>query len=234
LKPFHFFCRRLRTSVCRVCASWCSHVLCEQCLSHHIQKQARCKLCALPADTEICQACLHSPPVWTQSAAALNYTSPWRELIIDFKFQSHPALSCFLGTVMAADPQIQQLLAQSDCVIPVPLSAKRLRERGFNQSALLARQLSAKHVDDEVLCRLRHTAPQSGLDRAARLNNLLHAMAVNPSRRSAVSNRRILLIDDVLTTGSTLTVCTQALLSAGAKQVNCAVLARAAPYSETQ
>ena len=135
---------------------------------------------------------------------------------------------------MAADPQIQQLLAQSDCVIPVPLSAKRLRERGFNQSALLARQLSAKHVDDEVLCRLRHTAPQSGLDRAARLNNLLHAMAVNPSRRSAVSNRRILLIDDVLTTGSTLTVCTHALLSAGAKQVNCAVLARAAPYSETQ
>jgi ComF family protein len=169
-----------------------------------------------------------------QSAAALNYATPWRELIIDFKFQSHPALSRFLGTVMADDPQIQQLLAQSDCVIPVPLSAERLRERGFNQSALLARQLSAKLVNDKVLWRLRHTAPQSGLDRSARLNNLLHSMAVNPSMSNAVRNRRVLLIDDVLTTGSTLTVCTQALLSAGAKQVSCAVLARAAPDSGTQ
>jgi ComF family protein len=164
----------------------------------------------------------------------LNYASPWRELIIDFKFQSHPALSRFLGTVMAADPQIQQLLAQTDCVIPVPLSAKRLRERGFNQSALLARQLNARLVNEKIICRLRHTAPQSGLDRSARLNNLLHSMAVNPLMHNAVRHRRILLIDDVLTTGSTLTVCTQTLLSAGAKQVSCAVLARAAPDSGTQ
>jgi ComF family protein len=172
--------------------------------------------------------------VWAQSAAALGYTSPWRELIIDFKFQSHPALCRFLGTLMASDPQIQQLLARSDCVIPVPLSAERLRERGFNQSALLARQLSTKLVDEKILWRLRHTAPQSGLDKSARLNNLLHSMAVNPSMPNAVRNRRVLLIDDVLTTGSTLTVCTQALLSAGAKQVSCAVLARAAPVSGTQ
>ncbi len=130
---------------------------------------------------------------------------------------------------MAADPQIQQLLAQTDCVIPVPLSAGRLRERGFNQSALLARQLSFELVNEKVLWRLRHTPPQSGLDRSTRLNNLLHSMAVNPLMQNAVRHRRILLVDDVLTTGSTLNVCTQTLLSAGAKQVSCAVLARAEP-----
>lgn len=234
LKVLHFLTTRLRTSVCRMCEAWCSDVLCPSCVSKHTLKQARCKLCAQPADTEICQGCLHSPPVWTQSAAALSYVSPWRELIIDFKFQSHPALSRFLGKVMAADPQIQQLLAQADCVIPVPLSAVRLRQRGFNQSALLARELSIRLVNEKVLWRLRHTAPQSGLERSARLDNLLHSMAINPSMQNAVRGRRILLVDDVLTTGSTLAVCTQTLLSAGAKQVSCAVLARAAPDSRTQ
>ena len=164
----------------------------------------------------------------------MGYARAWRELIIDFKFQSNPALSRFLGSVMASQPQIKQLITTADQLIPVPLSTERLRERGFNQSALLARQLCRHRFNDDVLWRVCHTVPQSGLDRQARLNNLLHSVAVNPLMQSVIPGRRLLLIDDVMTTGSTLSVCASALLSAGAAQVNCVVLARAAPDSETQ
>ena len=147
--------------------------------------------------------------------------------MIDFKFGQTPALSRFFAQVMLSSRFAIQLITQADVVVPVPLSAVRLRERGFNQSALIARQLAADLVNEHILFRLRHTAPQSELDREARLNNLLHSIAVNPTSLKTLSNRRVLLIDDVMTTGSTLSVCTQALLSAGAKQVNCLVFARA-------
>ena len=147
--------------------------------------------------------------------------------MIEFKFGQNPALCRFLAHVTLSSRFATQLIAQADVVVPVPLSDMRLRERGFNQSALLAHQLAANLVNEHILSRLRHTTPQSELGREARLNNLWHSIAVNPSGLKTLSNRRVLLIDDVMTTGSTLSVCAQALLSAGAKQVNCLVFARA-------
>jgi len=116
----------------------------------------------------------------------------------------------------------------------VPLATERLRERGFNQSALLAKYLAPGRVSHQTLWRLRHTAPHAGLDRALRLRNLQHSMAVNPSMSQAIRGSRVLLIDDVMTTGSTLKACTEALLEAGAKEVNCLVFARADADSRSQ
>jgi len=174
------------------------------------------------------------PPAWAHCAAAVSFISPWRELIIEFKFRQNPALSRFLADVIGNAPLAAMLISEAEVLIPVPLAAMRLRERGFNQSVLLARHLAHDRVNEQVLWRLRHTAPQSGLDRAARQSNLLHSVAVNPLMQNAIRKRRLLLIDDVMTTGSTLTVCAQALLLAGAKEVNCVVFARAEPQTSPQ
>ena len=155
-------------------------------------------------------------------------------MIIDFKFREYPGLHRFFAELLKADPVAQALIADAGFVLPVPLAAERLRERGFNQSALLAKYLAPGRMNQQILWRLRHTAPQAGLDRTLRLRNLQHSMAVNPSMSQAIRGSRVLLVDDVMTTGSTLKACTEALLEAGAKEVNCLVLARAAPDSGTQ
>ena len=155
-------------------------------------------------------------------------------MIIDFKFRDYPGLHRFFAELLKADPVAQALIADAGFVLPVPLAAERLRERGFNQSALLAKYLAPGRMNQQILWRLRHTAPQAGLDRTLRLRNLQHSMAVNPSMSQAIRGSRVLLVDDVMTTGSTLKACTEALLEAGAKEVNCLVLARADADSRSQ
>ena len=155
-------------------------------------------------------------------------------MIIDFKFREYPGLHRFFAELLKEDPAAQALIADAAFVLPVPLATERLRERGFNQSALLAKYLAPGRVSHQTLWRLRHTAPQAGLDRALRLRNLQHSMAVNPSMSQAFRGSHVLLIDDVMTTGSTLKACTEALLEAGAKEVNCLVFARADADSRSQ
>lgn len=155
-------------------------------------------------------------------------------MIIDFKFREYPGLHRFFAKLLMADPAAQALIADAAFVLPVPLAAERLRERGFNQSALLAGYLAPGRVSQQILWRLRHTAPQAGLDRTLRQLNLRYSMAVNPSMSQAIRGSRVLLVDDVMTTGSTLKACTEALLEAGAKEVNCLVFARAEADSRSQ
>ncbi len=115
-----------------------------------------------------------------------------------------------------------------DVVVPVPLHERRLRERGFNQSLELARGLAGRTgigLAATALSRLRDTVPQARLERAERLLNLKGAFAADPRQ---VAGRRVLLVDDVSTTGATLVECTAALLAAGAATVDVAVLARTA------
>ena len=169
-----------------------------------------------------------------QAAAAVSYAPHWRDMIIDFKFREYPGLHRFFAELLKADPAAQALITDAAFVLPVPLATERLRERGFNQSALLAKYLAPGRVSHQTLWRLRHTAPQAGLDRALRLRNLQHSMAVNPSMSQAIRGSHVLLIDDVMTTGSTLKACTEALLEAGAKEVNCLVFARADADSRSQ
>ena len=155
-------------------------------------------------------------------------------MIIDFKFRDYPGLHRFFAKLLMSDPTAQALIADAGFVLPVPLAAERLRERGFNQSALLAGYLAPGRVSHQTLWRLRHTVPQAGLNRTLRLRNLQHSMAVNPCMSQAIRGSRVLLVDDVMTTGSTLKACTEALLEAGAKEVNCLVFARADAGSRSQ
>lgn len=193
----------------------------------HMTPCQRCERCALPCSTAVCAVCLGQPPLWQQCAAALPYALPWRSLIADFKFKQELGLLRFWGACLRQLACDKELLRQADWVLPVPLSRERLRERGFNQSLVLAQTLKHPNLLPEGLLRLRHTVAQASLPRQERLHNLAHAIACNPRHVQALQQRRVLLVDDVMTTGSTLMACSQALLNAGVKQVDLLVLARA-------
>ncbi len=144
-----------------------------------------------------------------------------------FKFEGHAGLARVLAGLLLDSPSADELLRQSHWVLPVPLSRERLRERGFNQSLLLARYLNHPGLLCDGLLRLRHTAAQASLPRHERLLNLTHAIACHPSYVSRFQHKRVLLVDDVMTTGSTLAACTQALQQVGVAEVDVLVLARA-------
>jgi ComF family protein len=164
-------------------------------------------------------------------AAALVYGGAVARAIARMKYESRPDLARPLGDLLwrALEPHAASL--RGAIVIPVPLHPSRLAERGFNQSALLARP-TAQHLATpfapRALERTRETRQQATLERAARVGNVAGAFAVRRGRASAlVRGRAVLLIDDVMTTGATLDACARALAGAGASRVDRVVLAAA-------
>ena len=190
-----------------------------------------CHACGQWAWQALCPACAllgHFPldESGASCVAAKLYVSPWKELITAFKFQEQVGLASFLAQQMHNTAAIAQSVKDCDYVVPVPLSAQRLRERGFNQALLLAQRLRPERTLAQGLIRLRDTPAQSGLSRQDRLYNLDNAFMVNPVHLQMLLDAKVVLVDDVTTTGTTLLACTQALQAAGVKQVDAVVLAR--------
>ena len=172
-----------------------------------------------------CGPCTHSPPTFEAARAWGFHEDALREAVLRLKFSGRSALAAPLGALIA---HAAQALPPADAVVAVPLHPRRLRERGFNQAALLARAAAAD-LDLPMLSgaleRVRETGAQTELDRALRAANLRGSMR---AERRLVDGRAILLVDDVLTTGATASACAAALLAAGAASVFVATVARAA------
>ena len=215
-------------SQCAVCHAWPSQRVCNACVARFAQPVARCRRCALqvPAGETECGACILQPPIFDACVAAVDYAYPWVDALADFKFRADPGWAGTLATLMRSTPWVEPAMEAADRVLPVPLSRERLQERGFNQAALLARHIAGAKMDAALLLRLFATEAQSGLPRSQRLRNLGHAFAVEPTRASALQGQRLVLVDDVMTTGATLNAAAQALRAAGAAHITALVVAR--------
>jgi ComF family protein len=221
-------------SRCAVCRSWPQAPLCDACISRFAAPLHRCRTCALPlpADTPQCGACLKNPPPLDLCLTATAYAWPWIDLIAHLKFHQQPGWAGPLATLMLSASEVDDVLDAADWVLPIPLSAQRLAERGYNQSLLLARQLSPDKTDAHLLLRTRHTPAQRTLPRAERLANLAGAFAVDPLRFGQVQGKRVVLVDDVMTSGASLHTAARELRQAGAAHISAIVLARTEAATE--
>ena len=179
----------------------------------------------------VCTECRETPPPWASARAALRYDDQAGRIILPLKYgdriENARALAPHLARAGAA------LLAAADWVVPVPLHRRRLLARRYNQSAALAQavtRLVPRPLMLDGLIRTRATAPLGTLPPPMRQAELAGAIAVRPIRRAALRDSRVLLIDDVLTTGATAAACTNALLGAGVARVDVLAAARAMPH----
>lgn len=216
------------SAVCVVCSAWPARTFCDACVQRFAQPVNRCRSCALPVAGDIarCGACLTNPPPLDTCLAAVAYGFPWDHSIAALKFRGQAGLARALGLLLRSTPWVEPLLESIDIVLPLPLSAERLRERGFNQAVLLARQLAPGRVDTRSLLRIRHTPALSGMDRKTRLAHVRGAFAIEPARAHLLAGQRVLLIDDVMTSGATLHEAARTVRLAGAAAVSAMVVAR--------
>ena len=186
-----------------------------------------CRQCGLPlqgTESEICAMCLAHPPRIARARAAVAYDDLSRRLVLKLKYGRKVALAKTMALYMA--PLIGALPAGS-VLIPVPLHRRRLWQRGFNQAALLAGELSrhwAVPADAGLLRRVKRTPPLKGLSRLQRRRAVAGAFRLTDG--ADLRGRTVVLIDDVLTTGSTANACARALTRAGAAQVELVSWAR--------
>jgi ComF family protein len=215
-------------SQCEVCHAWPAHPVCEACVARFAQPVNRCSRCALPMPEGVkqCGACLRLPPPLDACLAAVSYTYPWGPLIARYKFAGAPGWAGMFAQILRSMPWMEPALDQADLLLPMPLSRERLQERGFNQSLEIARHLAPAKLDASLLLRIRHSAPQSSLHRHERLNNVANAFAVEPLRSHHLKDKRVVLLDDVMTSGASLHAAARVLRQAGAAHITAMVLAR--------
>ncbi|MGQ3892398.1 ComF family protein [Legionella sp. CNM-4043-24] len=215
-------------AVCALCRHYHNHAtaVCKRCHELLIPIRNACGHCALPlADSQagICGQCIRQKPYFDRVLTSWYYEEPLRSLLHEFKYQNGLYLRTFFTDLMMQScPENYQ----PDCLIPVPMHPKRLRQRGFNQalelSKLLGKRLAIPVISN--LCqKIRNTEPQAGLDARQRHRNLNQAFEVKPNRYQHVS-----LIDDLVTTGSTANELARSLKASGITQVDIWCLARTA------
>ena len=215
-------------SQCLVCHAWPTQAVCEGCVSQFAQPRPRCRTCAIPVVPSIdqCGACVRQSPPLDACFAAVAYAYPWSGLVLNFKFHAQPGLAATLALLLRSAPWVEPALDRADIVLPMPLSRERLMARGFNQALLLARQLAPEKSDGHLLLRLRDTPAQRTLGRAERLISLTGAFAVEPLAAQRLRGARVVLVDDVMTSGATLFAAAQTVRQAGAGHITGLVIAR--------
>jgi ComF family protein len=190
---------------------------------------------SISVEMERCAACRRQPGAIDGGRAVGMYEGALREIVHAFKYEGRRSVGVRLGRLLRAASH--DLIASAHCVVPVPLHPWRRLQRGFNQAEDLSRALDLPVV--QALWRTRATLAQTGLTAAARRRNLRGAFRVSPLLRSRtlashIIGRRIVLVDDVWTTGATLNECARVLKEAGATEVRAVAVARARPPRATE
>ena len=174
-----------------------------------------------------CPGCTADPPVFQAARAALRYDDQARKLILPLKHGDRVELAAILAPMMVRAGRV--LLEQAEVLVPVPLHRSRLFHRKYNQAAVLALaigRLTGRPVLPDALCRTRRTSALEDKSPEERAEEVEGSFLARPARGIGVAGRRVLLIDDVMTSGSTANACSAALLAAGAVTVDVLVAAR--------
>ncbi|MGE5110751.1 MAG: ComF family protein [Acidobacteriaceae bacterium] len=237
-------------SDCRLCSAPLNTVsrlpVCDACVNAiETMPEPHCRACGdlIPAgfqdQHDFCPDCAFEAPPFERAAAYGPYTNGLRELIHLLKYEKVKPAAKLLGRMLAETIGTLDLLGEI-IIIPVPLHASKLRQRGFNQSELIAKE-ALRHLhgysdasftlEVAVMKRRRDTPSQVGMTREERAENLRGAFGI--TTRSKVRDRQVLLVDDVLTTGATVSECTRVLRRAGAQRVWVATVARAVRVTAT-
>ncbi len=188
-----------------------------------------CSMCGHPFAYEVekgalCVSCQDNIPPYHVARAALRYDEHSRRLVTRFKFSDATQLAPYLARLLK--PHAAPLLEKADWIVPVPLHSRRLRHRRYNQAWLLARALDRDKCRADILRRVIYTAPQTTLDMQERHANVAHVFDVPQRYHSQIQDKRIVLVDDVMTTGATIHACTRTLKGAGAAWVGVLTLAK--------
>lgn len=189
-----------------------------------------CSRCAQPfngsASKHLCGTCLKRTPAFSRVHAACSYQGSVKEAIHHLKYRDQVILAQPLGQLLLSTAEASITSFKPDCIIPVPLHTSRLRSRGYNQALEIARPLAHKlrvPLDTGLLQRTRKTRQQQGLSAIERRDNLRNAFTLT----KATSARKVLLVDDVMTTGETVRECCRVLCKGGISEVQVAVIGRA-------
>lgn len=215
-------------SRCQVCGRWPAQAICAPCQARFATPVPRCPRCALrlPQGSSSCGHCLHQPLSLAHCWAVVDYAYPWHDVVQRFKFRQQPAWALTLGRLARQRPEIVSALANADEVIPIPLSPARLAERGYNQAWELVKALRPPRPLPTGLLKPGDTPHQTGQGRHARHQQMRDAFVVHPTHLPRLAGRHLLVVDDVMTTGATLSAAADALLRAGASSVSGLCFAR--------
>lgn len=216
--------------LCEVCRGWTRGCLCRSCRRHFATVTPRCHGCGrpLPVGVPRCGDCLTEPPSYQRCVCAFDYAFPWNRMIARLKFDGAIELApLFVDGLLQASRQAAA--EPPELFVPVPLSAGRLAERGYDQAWELARRLGRAltvPADARALVRRFDSRRQTRLSRQDRQANLRDAFVVPAAKQPRIEGRHVGLVDDVLTTGATAREATAALLAGGAARVDLWVAVR--------
>jgi len=212
-----------RCAACAAPVTSARHPFCELCWQSVLLVDRACTCCGLPGGEGLCPACEGHPPPYSMARSAVEYGGQAAAAIRQLKYGGRSYLCRPLASLLR--PHLPEFLPL-DMVLPVPLHPRRMRQRGYNQAAVLAGELVRVEELSACYCALerhRDTGSQASLGRDLRLQNLRGAFAASADK---VRGARVLLLDDVMTTGATAAACTEALLEAGAREIKVLTLAR--------
>lgn len=219
---------RVLSQDCTLCGVHSRESLCAPCQRElpfrHTIGCPRCN--AQGAPQQLCGACLSDPPHFDETISAFRYAYPLDRLVQAYKFNANLSLLPLFADALVRAIVASDAAARPDLVIPLPLALRRLAERGFNQASLLGERVSKTlgiRFEARGMLRVRETPPQSGLSREARLKNVRGAFDC----ANRLDGLRVAVVDDVMTTGATLSEAARALKKAGAAHVSAWVIARA-------
>ncbi len=210
-------------------------LFCEKCwVKLQFISEPNCTICAYPFEFQglslICGKCLTKKPSFDKAIAIFRYNHLLRKIIGSLKYRDQTFLAQKFARLLLAKSKSE--LADCDFIVAVPLHLKRLQKRKFNQAVLLAKNLvklaPTKKFFPDFLVRTKNTKPQIELRKKERENNLKNVFAVNKKYRELVRGKKILLIDDVMTTGATVENCAKTLKKCGARKVVVLTIARTA------